>query len=60
MKNDSMWTSILRKIDVDAMSVCRIKHIIYNNIILENCVCLAIKIKCYHKFMFMSKLFETC
>ena len=23
MKNDSMWTSILRKIDVDLMSVCR-------------------------------------
>ena len=34
MKIDSMWTSILRQIDVDLMSVCS-KTIVYRNIILE-------------------------
>ena len=34
MKIDSMWTSILRQIDVDLMSVCS-KNIVYRNIILE-------------------------
>ena len=59
MKIDSTWTSILRQIDVDLMSVCS-KNIVYRNIILERFVCLAIKIKCKHKFMFLAKLFETC
>ena len=35
MKTDSTWTSILRQIDVDLMSVCRKKHIVYRCIILE-------------------------
>ena len=34
MKIDSTWTSILRQIDVDLMSVC-IKNIVYRKIILE-------------------------
>ena len=34
MKIDSMWTSILRQIDVDLMSVCS-QNIVYRNIILE-------------------------
>ena len=34
MKIDSFWTSILRQIDVDLMSVCS-KNIVYRNIILE-------------------------
>ena len=32
MKIDSTWTSILRQIDVDLMSVCS-KNIVYKNII---------------------------
>ena len=35
MKIDSMWTSFLRQIDVDLMSVCN-KNIVYRNLILEN------------------------
>ena len=35
MKIDSTWTSILRQIDVDLMSVCSKKNIVYRNIILE-------------------------
>ena len=36
MKIDSTWTSILRQIDVDLMSVCsKKKNIVYRNIILE-------------------------
>ena len=46
MKIDLTWTSILRKIDVDLISVCRKINTVYRNIILEDCVCLAIKIKC--------------
>ena len=34
MKIDSTWTSILRQIDVDLMSVCS-KNIVFRNIILE-------------------------
>ena len=34
MKIDSTWTSILRQIDVDLMSVSS-KNIVYRNIILE-------------------------
>ena len=29
-------------------------------IILENCACLAIEIKCLHKLIFLVKLFDTC
>ena len=35
MKIDLTWTSILRQIDVDLMSVYRKKHIVYRYIILE-------------------------
>ena len=35
MKFDSTWTSFYREIDVDLMSVCRKKHIVYRNILLE-------------------------
>ena len=35
MKIDSTWTTILRQIDVNLVSVCRKKHIVYRNIILE-------------------------
>ena len=34
MKIDSTWTSILREIEVDLMSVCS-KNILYRNITLE-------------------------
>ena len=59
-KFDSTWASILRQIDADLMSVCWKKHIVYRNMILVNCACLAITIKCRHTFMFLAKLFETC
>ena len=48
------------EIVVNVMSVCRKKHIVYQNTILESCVCLAIKFKCKHKSMFLTMLFETC
>ena len=35
MKIDSTWTSILRQIDVDLMSVWSKKNIVHRNIILE-------------------------
>ena len=35
MKIDSTWASTLRQIDVDLMSVCSKKDIVYRNIILE-------------------------
>ena len=58
MKIDSTWTSILRQIDVDLMSVCS-KKILCTEILFwkDCCVCLAIKIKCKHNFMFLAKLF---
>ena len=39
MKIDSTWTSILRQIDVDLISVCCQKNIVYRNIILERLLC---------------------
>ena len=39
MKIDPTWTSILRHIDVDLMSVCS-KNIVHRNIILER-LCLS-------------------
>ena len=47
MKIDSTWTSILRQIDVDLMSVCRKKNILCTFIqFWKDYVCLAVKIKC--------------
>ena len=45
LKFDSIWTSILREIDVDLTSMCWEKHIAYKKEIPEICVCLATKIR---------------
>ena len=57
MKIDSTWTSILRQIGVDLMSVCSKKYCVqkYNS---GKIVC-ALRLKS-NKFMFLAKLFETC
>ena len=46
MKIDSTWTSILRQIDVDLMSVCSKKILCTEIYFCKDCVCLAIKIRC--------------
>ena len=58
MKIDLIWTSILREIDDDMISVCREKYIAYINIILEICAYLATKIRCKHKCMYLAKLLK--
>ena len=44
----------LASFDVNMKEETILDHIVYRNIILEMCVCLAIKIKCKHKFMFLA------
>ena len=57
----SASASILCKIDVNVMSVYR-KTYCVQNYILEKCVCVCvlIKIRSLHRFMFLAKIFETC
>ena len=58
-KIDSIWTSILREIDVDLTSMYRKKQIAYKNMILEICVFLATKTDVSINVSFWLSFFET-
>ena len=58
MRFDSIWTSILREIDVDLTSMCWKNTLRTKKSNSGNRVRLATVISCLHNCMFLAKLFE--